>query len=743
MSQSNQGTFLQGGLKVNFLRCVAPYGGGGPGAQTADDRVFLQNKFSVIRLLEWASADNNWLPRALVIAKAYLENAKAGYKLLTLQKQQRIDINRLCREAGVDPTEMCGIPESQKFAVSPKLKDYNILVFTDSVGKDVMLKGNKPVEAEEKRITLYYSTKIKHFAVIRSMTGFTGRQEYCFRYRQAYDSIGRHVCLDACRKCHGTGVEKALCPVQPRYRKKCDVCNSTFYNNTCFDGHRSEDRTVCQVRQFCTKCLTQVNMRDKKFKHNCEEFYCNNCKKVTFVQSSKGRASCKPRGKPNLLDALGGYFDESDESSEEEEEEEQEEEDKSEQPQQPLPGRPEENEKQETKKEGKKEELKKKQKPKQKPFVYVVFDLETWQESNYKDKDNEWVHEANLCVSQTACLDCMAEIDVAKNCKFCGVRQQIFKGDNCVEQFMGCLLTRFKKVIVLAHNMGGFDGAFIMSYLCDKPNSGHGPPKFIQRGTKLINIEYSRSTWRIKNHIGKIPSPEMYGVDKMSDKEFNFAEKLVTYCIADVDVLRKAMIKYRDLWLRKAEIDPFRECNTLSGACMLNFRANYLEAGSICIIPRGRFFEDVQSKVAVEWLRYEAFTRQIDIQHAQSTKEHRASKYKLDGYHPKGENGKPLAFEFQGCYFHAHPPCFPIQTAVINEKETMGDRYRKTLKKRELLESLGYEVVEMWKCEWERRKEDPAVQRFLAEHPVEYEEPLNLLRGEMQQHEALSCRSDQ
>ena len=50
--------------------------------------------------------------------------------------------------------------------------------------------------------------------------------------------------------------------------------------------------------------------------------------------------------------------------------------------------------------------------------------------------------------------------------------------------------------------------------------------------------------------------------------------------------------------------------------------------------------------------------------------------------------------EFNGCYFHGCPTCFPECKAKCN----------KTMERKNLLEPAGYKVETMWGCEWDQIK---------------------------------------
>jgi len=61
----------------------------------------------------------------------------------------------------------------------------------------------------------------------------------------------------------------------------------------------------------------------------------------------------------------------------------------------------------------------------------------------------------------------------------------------------------------------------------------------------------------------------------------------LTYCIDDVNVLRKACCALRNFFLKLVKIDPFRQAITISSICNKLFRTMFLKPDTVGIIPRG------------------------------------------------------------------------------------------------------------------------------------------------------------
>ena len=73
-------------------------------------------------------------------------------------------------------------------------------------------------------------------------------------------------------------------------------------------------------------------------------------------------------------------------------------------------------------------------------------------------------------------------------------------------------------------------------------------------------------------------------------------------------------------------------------------------------------------------------------------------------------------FLFSGCYFHGHE-C-PVTEKIKDPQwitKIQPMRLKRTERRRQFIESLGYEVVTLWECEWRKMKtQDEALKNFLS-----------------------------
>lgn len=85
----------------------------------------------------------------------------------------------------------------------------------------------------------------------------------------------------------------------------------------------------------------------------------------------------------------------------------------------------------------------------------------------------------------------------------------------------------------------------------------------------------------------------------------------------------------------------------------------------------------------------------------------------MDGYHAASNT----VYEYQGCIFHGCRRCYPKQgnqKRFCHPNRTVDEVYEATLKKTVILRNSGYRVIEMWGCEFaKKKKSDPELAEFL------------------------------
>ncbi|CAH1111755.1 unnamed protein product [Psylliodes chrysocephalus] len=67
--------------------------------------------------------------------------------------------------------------------------------------------------------------------------------------------------------------------------------------------------------------------------------------------------------------------------------------------------------------------------------------------------------------------------------------------------------------------------------------------------------------------------------EKDKNYNFDFQEQIILYYtrISDVDILSRACLKFREMWIKEEGVDPFTEASTLPGTCNKIFCRNFLK----------------------------------------------------------------------------------------------------------------------------------------------------------------------
>ncbi|XP_030757090.1 uncharacterized protein LOC115882961 [Sitophilus oryzae] len=640
--------------------------------------------------------DNLCLPRALVVAIAHADKDPIYNKIRKDTGKIQTEKARVLVEAArvVIPVEGAGIPEIQAF--QQHLVDYQIIVYQyGSKGRDLVYKG----EEKPKKLHLLYHEG--HYNVITSLTAAFCCGYYCEECNIPYNSKKDHRCGGTCAGCQ----QSPACPTD-NMKIKCPECLRSFRGPRCFENHKKVGSygkgSVCESVRKCPACLIVVKA-DRP--HTCGEKFCTICKKHQpqphhcYMQQDTGCPSMK-----NIL--------------------------------------------------------------------FIFYDLETRQEK--KLEDGSLLHEPNLCVNRKVCDSC---IDKNNNvvCQKCGERQKVIK-DSAIPVLLRDILVlrkQFKDVVVLAHNGGGFDHQFILDYILQQTDL---TPELITRGTKLVlmsvgNVKFLDSlnyfpmalsklpkafgltelkkgyfphlfnTVGHQKYVGPMPSIEYYDPDnmKVEDREkfikwyeervaenymFDFEKEFVEYCVSDVDILTQACLKFRKLMIDEGNVCPFTEASTLPSACNKIFRRNFLQPETIGIIPKNGYrLCDNQSKIALQWLLWEEKERGVEIIHAAKQQESIVAGCKVDGFCEKSKQ----VFEFHGCYYHGCPRCYKYERQVPlkdDPTQTLDSRYENTVTKTQHLIDQGYEVIEMWECDFRRNMNDE-IRQYTEDHPLLVNLPLN------------------
>ncbi|KAK5647970.1 hypothetical protein RI129_002862 [Pyrocoelia pectoralis] len=196
---------------------------------------------------------------------------------------------------------------------------------------------------------------------------------------------------------------------------------------------------------------------------------------------------------------------------------------------------------------------------------------------------------------------------------------------------------KFKKVIVVAHNGQAFDHQFVLNYVL---NETHVKPELIMRGSKILmmmmaigNVKFIDSLNFFPMALSALPKalglgeelkkgyfPHLFNTeenasyvdlflkwyDEHKQDVFDMQRDLVEYCRSDVDILKRACMKFREMFINECDVDPFTESITIASACNLMFRRKFLQPDTTGVIPKGGYRRaDNQSLVVIQWFVWE------------------------------------------------------------------------------------------------------------------------------------------
>ena len=535
----------------------------------------------------------------------------------------------LCARANVDtqiPASLNDIPAFEA------VLGIDIAVISSRMGNRFL---RVPLDTDEEnqrqRIYLYFvetdEERVGHFHAITKIAGFFSSSYFCNNCLKPYSRKGNHACKTSCNVCmhDPCALTDSTCV--------CISCHMTCRSEDCLQRHLIKNKkratgemlSQCDMRWKCTKCNTVINKLKRDIQdHNCGEWKCTRCQNYVI-----GKHLCYQRALART----------------------------------------------ETSK-----------------FRHIYFDFECRQDDIFQCLDGYtnnpftrctacqdgegqchrckvctnchkqacgWpIHTPNLVVAQTACQECYeapienicgscgsrcdacSRWDSKNKCfakrpcpENCGKREVVFKGDGTAVRFGKWLFSKqHQNSTVLAHNMKGYDGYFLLDYLVSQ--SIH-PSAMIYNGSKIMFMQVSRGLnirildslnflnmplagipksfgleelkkgffchyWNRKeneNYIGPMPEPQYYGAEQFSiagkrdfDKWyqenknmiFDMQKEILEYCRSDVTILREGCMKFRNLVFKITAddtgngLDPFRNL-TIASVCIAIFRTIFLE----------------------------------------------------------------------------------------------------------------------------------------------------------------------
>lgn len=711
--------------------------------------------------------------RALVTARARLENRKwqsfkRGCKI------QKVEAQDLHFEAGV-PFGPCSYEEINRFALAPSLVDYQVLLVDATRQYKVSTFG----PPRDKQLILYYTEG--HYDVITSLPGFFGTSFVCAYCHAPYDHVERHRCKasNTCSCCFQRNCQDFVDKVKrgERATLTCPDCLRQFFGDLCLEAHRTkgstgksadgmEEKSICDIRKRCRECLfTKRSPRDFQ-RHQCGHADCPSCgnyvdiashrcfiqkappeeelKKTRFKYKRKRRGD--KNGPPSKRGAAAERQALQANASDIEEEEDG--------------------------------------KDQSRP-VHVYFDIEAMQTDGRhvanllmaELEDDE--AETELFAGETCIekfldwLDDLSEYGqrpvtvLAHNFKgYDGyfILQEYHNQNRQVKQ-----VRNGAKILQLTTGSIRFIDSFSFCPFA----LARFPSTFGLAEQKKGYFPHLFNKRENQDYVGNLPAEDYYIPESMSLEErekfkqwyderqaenyqFTFKKELVEYCTSDVKLLKAGCQQFKSLFTKMTGFNPFNFI-TIASACNRDFRMNRMQENQLASEPlHGWRPQQNHSRVGCEWLHWcnhqrvqainnagsieeceqlnladnahshdERPPQMKPIQHAKNKGEYRIpeSRYTVDGFDPSSNT----VYEFQGCFWHGCLRCFKHRDTRHPRHLglTMQEVYNSTRKKIQFLEEeRGYNVVEMWECDWARLKdEDENVRAFCQ--GLDFMDPLN------------------
>ena len=642
---------------------------------------YLCKKQCVVRIKQ-EQDDNLCALRAIIVGMSLIN--KDDYEATKdsrngIQKRKAL---QLAFNLNLPIDQPLGLNEIKKIELY--LKNYQLIVINGDNTNQIDYAG----PYQEQKIILYL--KDGHYDLIKSLPAFFNKRFYCFKCLKGYSCFENHPCNEVCKKCK----DRNCGILSENTQIICKYCNVYCNSNNCLINHRIRvcgnipkclscgsfklNSHVCSGK-WCCYCKTEVNLNHKCYILTEEENIAkNNLKK----KSTKG---------------------------------------------------------------------------------YIFFDYEAMQTENG--------HVVNLVCAEKVCLVCIEKSACNLNCgKF------HWKSNN---EFCDWLFNEHNNnFIAIAHNMKSYDGYFILNYIVSNILPSEKLPEVLLNGGKILSIKFGNITIKDsinfipmalsklpktfdlielkkgyfphffntpenQSYIGKIPDINFYGADLMNEKErekflswyskqnglFNLQHELLEYCKSDVDILTKACLAFRSIFIditRKNPddegVDPFSECVTIASACHFVFRRNFMPSNSIGLIPPLGYSTEATSHKAIVWLKYISLHNKISLQHSKNGGEKKIQSFKVDGW----DEINSTVYEFHGCIFHGCPQCYRPDTFNPLKNETMQDTYKKHLIRIEKIKN-DQEVknlIQIWECEFDKKlKSDAKFAEFVENNDVK--KPLN------------------
>lgn len=319
--------------------------------------------------------------------------------------------------------------------------DYSVYIFDDVFKcEKIAYSIESRRVTNKKKIFLFLITQgdIHHIICLYNVKGFFGRKYFCSTCNMPHNSEN-HICIYRCNKCnHGK-------PCKKRKRKgeiTCDKCLRVFPNRHCFNRHNNIQPklggNICTLFYICPVCCKFVDTTVLQKKgidtHKCSLMYCQLCSQYYENDSSNIHFCSIRRYTTRVCTKLVSYY---------------------------------------------------------------YYDIETSNTSQLHDEsEQKYMHEPILLVCHQVCHLCLTKTDDSYVCRNCVKRKHIFRGSDCIEQFLTLIEKHLPflgigKKICIGHNSRSFDVHFLLAQIMKRRNGKTTGIKLTSNGNKVLLLSYS------------------------------------------------------------------------------------------------------------------------------------------------------------------------------------------------------------------------------------------------------------
>jgi len=150
--------------------------------------------------------------------------------------------------------------------------------------------------------------------------------------------------------------------------------------------------------------------------------------------------------------------------------------------------------------------------------------------------------------------------------------------------------------------------------------------------------------------------------NQTNSNTFQLREQLILYCSNDVAILRHSVLRYRELISEHTGgLDPFLIASTAAGLALATMRRCFLRKNWLVHSPEGGFLRgrraSAESQRYIKFFEIENKAAEGKVQCAQwaiGEANVEDCGYRLDGLWHRLPPLKPLAIEYNGCFYHGN-----------------------------------------------------------------------------------------